>query len=248
MQERSLRPRLYLHQRILWLGLLTLASISLPLHAAPAKSTPRQFFQRILPLATKVNQHIRTQRGRVKTLYKQWKQRKPLTESDQKWLQEEAARYDIATFTSTSPQAWKKLLRRMDTVPLSMILAQAAHESAYGRSRFAREGNSLFGQWCFSSGCGIVPKARPEGRRYEVQRFPTYEASIAAYVHNLNTQRSYREFRQLRAAERNEDEGLCGSKLSPGLRHYAPGREKYVTAIQRMIRHYKLERYDDCSS
>ncbi len=120
-----------------------------------------------------------------------------------------------------------------------MVLAQAADESAWGRSRFALFGHNLFGQWCFLPGCGIVPKRRPKGAHYEVQRFNNENEAIASYFHNLNTGKSYR---MLRAQSRKNNKPLSGITLAQGLNHYSSRGIKYVREIQQIIRRYKLEK------
>lgn len=129
----------------------------------------------------------------------------------------------------------RRLLRRVDIVPPSLALAQAANESAWGTSRFAREGNNLFGQWCYTPGCGLVPMRRELGGRHEVKRFDWPYDSVASYVHNLNTHPAYRGFRQTRESLQDESQTLSGLALLDGLRSYSERGPEYLTAIRNII-------------
>ena len=127
------------------------------------------------------------------------------------------------------------LLRRVDVVPVSLALAQAAKESGWGTSRFVREGNNLFGEWCFEEGCGIVPKARAPGRRHEVRSFESPQASVESYLRNINTHPGYRSLRGARKAQRETRKDLSGVALARELSQYSERREDYVTEVRNLI-------------
>ena len=127
------------------------------------------------------------------------------------------------------------LLRRADIVPISIALAQAAKESGWGTSRFARQGNNLFGEWCYDPGCGLVPRERPEGRRYEVEAFATARDSVESYLRNINTHEGYRDFRRERARLREAGRTLSGLLLAEQLASYSERRGAYVNDIKRLI-------------
>ena len=129
----------------------------------------------------------------------------------------------------------KRLLKRMDVIPPSLAMAQAANESAWGTSRFAREGNNLFGQWCFRRNCGIAPAQRVEGATHEVRVFKKPYNSVVAYVHNLNTHRRYARLRNLRLAVRESGQPLNGLHLVEGLLGYSQEGPKYVEWIRQII-------------
>ena len=135
-----------------------------------------------------------------------------------------------------------KLKRRIDQVPASLVLAQAAIESAWGTSRFAKQGNNLFGQWCFTRGCGMVPQARAEDANHEVRRFASSQSSIRSYMHNLNTHRAYTKVRSQRAEQRARGESLSGCYLAEGLESYSEKGGQYVTMVKSMIRINRLEK------
>lgn len=137
------------------------------------------------------------------------------------------------------------LLRRVDAIPPSLALAQAANESAWGTSRFAVQANNFFGQWCFKKGCGVVPNKRDENKVHEVADFRTPEDSVKSYMMNLNTHDAYRDLRRIRQAQRLQKVPLSGLTLSQGLLNYSERKEEYVKEINAMIRFNKLQRFDE---
>ncbi|NOX09812.1 MAG: flagellar biosynthesis protein FlgJ [Gammaproteobacteria bacterium] len=150
------------------------------------------------------------------------------------WIKQLATEYKIQ-WDDSNPD-WDQLLLRVDGLPVDLIMVQAANESAWGLSRFARQGNNLFGQWCFSKGCGLVPGQRTEGARHEVRRFSSINESITSYVHNINTFGAYRELRNLRGQLREQDKPLDAIFLAQGLKQYSSRGMAYVEEIQSMIR------------
>ena len=133
------------------------------------------------------------------------------------------------------------LLHKVGIIPASLVLAQAANESAWGTSRFAIQGNNLFGQWCFSLGCGLVPNGRPVGANYEVRKFKDPQASVDSYMRNLNRHGSYANLRDIRACLTQHSETVTGRALSAGLIKYSTRRGDYIDEIRSMIRVNKLE-------
>jgi len=159
-----------------------------------------------------------------------------LSDEDWAWLQDLARRYRVEGFDLNAASQWATLIGRVDIVPTPLALMQAANESAWGTSRFARQGNGLFGQWSFNPGTGMVPKGRPEGSRYEVARFETVNGSVRSYLHNLNTHRAYTDFRKMRMRMREAGEGLNAHALASGLLRYSERRESYVEDLRAMLR------------
>jgi Bax protein len=133
----------------------------------------------------------------------------------------------------------------VDVVPVSLALAQAAIESGWGTSRFARQGNAIFGQWTSQDGKGLVPSARPEGKTHKVRSFDRLSESVEAYLLNLNTHRAYRDFRTLRQQSRNSGERPKGEVLATGLEAYSEKGEEYVDLLRDMIRVNRLAAFDD---
>ena len=128
-----------------------------------------------------------------------------------------------------------ELIQRIDHIPVSLALAQAANESAWGTSRFTIEGNNVFGQWCYEEGCGMVPSRRVSGARHEVEYFDTVEKSVKSYFLNINTHDSYAYLRDLRLKMRERGLKLDPMSLSIGLGRYSERGAGYVDEIQRII-------------
>ena len=159
-----------------------------------------------------------------------------LTVSSRDWLLRIASRYKVAEADFGSRRDWlDELLFRVDVVPTSLALAQAANESAWGTSRFAREGNNVFGQWCFDPGCGIVPKQRRSGATHEVRRFATLRDAMAAYFRNINTNANYQFFRELRQTMKSQRRELDSLVLAFGLNRYSARGRGYVEELQTII-------------
>lgn len=164
--------------------------------------------------------------------------------SERLWLRLLAHRYELDDFEPDNSDHWQALLRRVDIVPPSLALAQAANESAWGTSRFAREGNNYFGQWCYSRGCGLVPAERDEDASHEVAHFASARQSVRRYVNNINTHYAYEDLRQRRADLRAADAPVTGLKLAPALIRYSQRGQAYVDELEAMIRFNDLGRYD----
>lgn len=154
-----------------------------------------------------------------------------------------ARKYRVTMKTGTPvAQVVSELLLRADVIPVSLVLAQGATESGWGTSRFAIEGNNYFGIWCFSAGCGLTPLSRDKDRTHQVARFETVADSVSYYMHNINTHRAYRTFRQLRATLNPSDP--AGIVLADGLQHYSERGDEYVQDIKGMIRYNQLARFN----
>jgi Bax protein len=136
------------------------------------------------------------------------------------------------------------LLQRVDVVPVSLVVAQAANESAWGKSRFAREGNNLFGIWCYTEGCGIVPKLRKDEAKHEVRRYDSFKDSVVDYMKNINRHRAYQKLREIRAAERAAGRQLSGHRLAAGLGKYSEIGDDYIKRIRAIIDGRKLTLLD----
>jgi len=150
------------------------------------------------------------------------------------WLTDIANKYNIE-WDNSSPQ-WDSLLNRMDTIPVELVMSQAANESAWGTSRFAKKGNNLFGQWCFKKGCGIVPGQRDAGTKHEVKKFDSINSSVASYMHNINTTRAYKSLRSIRSELRSQNKPVDAMVLATGLEKYSSRGQAYVKEIQSMIK------------
>lgn len=178
-----------------------------------------------------------------------------LSPAEQKRLLHLARRYRVATPVVESSQVRlskgaqkvliEELLLRIDVIPVSLVLAQAANESAWGTSRFAIEGNNLFGQWCYQEGCGFVPYERVDDANHEVERFDTVEAGVAAYFKNINTHPSYSHFRRMRARMREQERSLDPIQLAYGLGSYSQRGDYYIDEVQTIIQQNNLQHRDE---
>lgn len=191
------------------------------------------FFRALLPIVLAEDERVRRQRGFVLAAYDAGM---PAPDSAE-WriLASLMKEYEVKGKPDTET-ARRTLLRRVDTVPTALVLAQAANESAWGASRFARLGNNLFGEWTYDADKGIVPAARKEGRTHAVRRFRSVRSSVRSYVHNINVGHAYRGLREMRARMRRDREPLDPFKLAGGLERYSARGKAYVEELRAMIR------------
>ena len=153
------------------------------------------------------------------------------------WLKRRFREYKI------EDQDLAKLKMRMDIIPVSIALAQAANESGWGTSRFALEGNALFGQWTWSKK-GISPKNKDPNQSHKILQFQILKASVRAYKNNLNTHNAYQEFREARAMLRQNNDPINGLELAKYLKNYAAIGKKYVAIIEDIIEKNSLTDFD----
>ena len=132
---------------------------------------------------------------------------------------------------------------RMDVVPASIALAQAAKESGWGTSRFALEGNAIFGQWTWD-GQGIAPLKRDDNKNHKILKFPILRASVKAYKNNLNTHKSYTKFREKRQQLRNKNKNITGLALTDTLKNYAQTGSEYTRILNQIITQNRLSDFE----
>lgn len=202
------------------------------------------FFGFLEPLAEWENRKILRDRERILAIQAELSSQQMLSPKTKRTLAALVEEYRLSEVELTLPEQVETLLRRADIIPLSMVLAQAATESAWGTSRFAIEGNNYFGQWCFRRGCGLVPLERSDGQRHEVAFFPDALHSVRSYIRNINTHPAYRELRQIRAGLRAAGESLEGLKLIRGLQSYSERGEDYIAELRLIIRGNNLHKLD----
>ena len=208
------------------------------------KQKKAKFFAFMLPLVELENNRVLIARAKLLSLHKLSEGAQPLSMEQRQWLFALAKQYRVDPEDHSDKHLIERLMSRVDIVPASMALSQSANESAWGTSRFAVEGNNLFGQWCFKKGCGLIPQQRPEGASYEVAVFDTPADSVGSYIRNLNTNSAYLYFRELRRELRLNNQELSGEHLAQGLMSYSIRGEHYISEVQAMIRVNKLARYD----
>ena len=206
-----------------------------------AKERKTLFLQTILPMVLSVNEELRSARSKVVALSKSMASGEDLDDAEADWLGELEQLFRIER-KGEAPAA-KALLKRLDEVPVGLALAQAAIESGWGTSRFAREGNALFGQRTWTQDDGLVPKNRQEGESFRVRRFDSPADSVWVYVHNLNTAPAYAGWRARRAALRAAGQGLSATALLSGLEPYSEKGADYLAMLDQMIRKEKLGRF-----
>jgi Bax protein len=199
----------------------------------------REFFAYLGPLVHQENERILADRRRLLEVRRAWAVR-GLTAADRAFVNRLAKEYRLSQGRSYRVML-DDLVKRVDVIPRSLVLAQAAKESGWGSSRFARNANNLFGQWCFESGCGVVPLGRPSSASHEVRRFPTVRASVRSYLRNLNSHPSYEPLRDVRATMRARGQALCGVTLAAGLERYSERGRAYVYEVQSLIVQNDLE-------
>jgi len=191
------------------------------------------FIKILLPLILKENKKITEDRKRLfKILNKNFN-----SPGERVWLKRRFKEYKI------EDKDLSKLKMRMDIIPVSIALAQAANESGWGTSRFALEGNALFGQWTWSKK-GISPKNKDKNKSHKVLQFQVLKASVSAYKNNLNTHNAYKEFREARAKIRENSDVINGLKLTKYLKAYASIGEKYVAILDDIIEKNSLTDFD----
>ena len=201
-----------------------------------ANTRKEKFFSFMRPILKAENKRVTAQRNFVKKCFVAHKMGWDVSQEQINRLEEIAREYKLRDADFQSEETYTKLLMRVDKVPVSLALIQAANESAWGTSYFAREGNNMFGQWCFTEGCGLVPRNRAEGAKHEVAAYPSVAHSVRAYIRNLNSHAAYTYFRNLRYELRQKNEPLKGDYLAIGLQKYSSKGMEYVNVIRSMIR------------
>ena len=198
------------------------------------KKKKNLFIQIILPLILEENNRIKLDRKKLFTILN----KNMNSDSEKKWLKSKFQQYGVINNDLST------LKVRMDIVPVSLAIAQAAKETGWGTSRFAIEGNALFGQWTWS-GEGIKPAGvDPEDSKHKVMKFKVLKASVRAYQRNLNTHGSYRQFRSTRANMRDNDEDLDSLLLADYLDKYAATGKEYTKIIKQIIKQNNLQDFD----
>nr|WP_237732818.1 glucosaminidase domain-containing protein [Shewanella schlegeliana] len=195
----------------------------------------RAFFDFLRPSIKHQNAIIQGERDFLIEIKKQLINGKELTEADEFRLQQISEKYQY-TLRSLTLNNIDTLLERVDIIPEQMVLIQAANETGWGSSRFAKEGLNFFGQWCFRKGCGLVPQSRTEGLSHEVALFKTVEDSVASYMRNLNSNAAYSLLRSIRADLRAQNKTPQAQDLVYGLINYSERQEAYIDELLEMLR------------
>jgi Bax protein len=203
------------------------------------------FFTFLHPYIDESNAGVLASRARLAGIRRQWRGG-PLGRRHLYWLHQmgAAAGMELDRFDQPTEAQLQELSLRIDIIPPSLALAQAALESGWGTSRFAREGNNLFGMWCYEPGCGMIPRHRPAGATYEVTSYYSPRESFDAYIRNLNSNPAYESLRLLREQSRRDGESPTGLDLADGLYRYSQEQWAYVGKVKGLIRSNELTLYD----
>jgi Bax protein len=196
----------------------------------------RSFFDYMRPIIELENNRVQKKRKRLLFLYKKKQRGEKLTDWDWKWINQYAREFRVKKDQIDEKKVWEELKKRIDIIPVSLALAQSANESAWGTSRFALQGSSMFGQLTFSkSDQGLVPERRDSGARHRVAKYHSVAESVRSYIKNLNTHPAYGKFRELRYQAREKGEEPKGYVLAKGLLMYSERGEEYVDEIEEII-------------
>ena len=208
----------------------------LPKDLSKIKSTQKKkntFIKIVMPLILYENNKILEERKKLfKILGKQSNSR-----GEKLWLKRRLKDYKVTN------EDIAELKLRMDIVPTSLAIAQAAKESGWGTSRFALDGNAMFGQWTWSKN-GIEPSEKEKNQSHKILKFPMLRSSVKAYLNNLNTHRGYREFREKRAGLRKKNKNISGLDLADYLYNYAATGDEYIKILKKIIKQNELTDFD----
>jgi Bax protein len=203
------------------------------------KTKKREFFQYIYPAIEQENKNLLQIRTEVAVMIEAMFLEENLLDEQQVLLNSLIKKYKVSE-KYTPLQQLNELLLRVDVVPIELVLVQAANESAWGTSRFAKIGLNFFGMWCYKKGCGMVPGGRDTGAKHEVAAFRSLEHGVQRYLHNINTNNAYSVFRTIRGQLRAQEQPLSPQILATGLLRYSIRGTDYVLEITEMIRHNQV--------
>ena len=191
------------------------------------------FIKIVLPLIVAENEKILDDREKLKVI----SEKKFTSDLEKQWLRQKLLEYKVKKGNLD------ELMRRMDMIPVSIALAQAAKESGWGTSRFALEGNAIFGQWTWD-GQGIAPLKRDGDKNHKILKFPILRASVKAYKNNLNTHKSYLKFREKRNSLREKNKKITGLALTGTLKNYAQTGSEYTKILNQIITQNRLSDFE----
>lgn len=223
-----------------------LAKLTYPIHMPDHKPVPdfskytdglkkkKAFFDYLSPYIERENARLAKLRGHILEIQAKQQAKQNLTMEEYAFIYSLFDEFKL-DMMDADEAGIQELLLRVDVIPASLVLTQAAVESGWGSSRFAVEGYNFFGQWCFKAGCGAVPSKRRPGKYHEVAVFQHTAASVNAYFYNLNTFYMYDDLRLLRAELRKNEGNFNPEKLAAGLGRYSERGQHYIEEISSMI-------------
>lgn len=201
------------------------------------------FIAFIYPIAQEQNLVIHNDRAFIENLQLIYTSKATLTTDEDYRLQQLSTQYNV-TYAPENPNYWPALLERINIIPPSLAVIQAALESGWGTSRFALEANNYFGQWCFKAGCGLIPNQRKKGKKHEVAIFEDVNDSVKRYMQNLNSFAAYQSLREKRRELQQTNQPITGLILAESLIKYSEKGQAYVDTVKKMIISNKIASLD----
>ncbi|MFT4654574.1 MAG: Bax protein [Kangiellaceae bacterium] len=193
------------------------------------------FFDYLTPAVQAQNQYIKDVRQYVQGLRAKHIAGEELSKDQQEELDWLIHEYRVDK-TQSIDDKYKELFRKIDIIPIELVLIQTANESGWGTSRFATKGYNFFGLWCFREGCGFVPSRRSDGAAHEVAKFDDLSSAMYAYMRNLNSHPAYKDLRKIRQKQRNNQKPITAHSMAAGLTKYSERGEEYVDELRDMMR------------
>jgi len=201
-----------------------------------SSSLKKELFIKVaLPLIVKENENLISQNLKIERLKNRFSS---INRREALWLRKKMEEYEVRN------NSIGELLMKIDAIPVSIALSQAAVESGWGSSRFASEGNALFGQYVWGDGKGIVPEERSEDEIHKIKSFKNLQSSVSSYMKNLNSNFHYDEFRLNRYVMRKNGINLDGIYLAEFLYNYST-EEDYPEKIKKIIQSNGLDDFDE---
>lgn len=195
----------------------------------------QEFITTLLPYIEEENSRLIALRRSVGAIFDKIETDLALSPSEQQQISKLASKYRVKGDPLVDVTARGEMLRKIDIIPSSLALAQAANESAWGESRFAQQANNLFGIWTYDQDKGLKPKRREEGKTHLVRIFDDFGESVRYYIYTLNSHPAYQELRQIRQQLRASKQIIDGRKLAAGLEKYSAKGQAYIELIQSLI-------------
>jgi Bax protein len=209
-----------------------------PAYGSGLNDKKRAFIQTLLPYIESENRRLVKLRAQLAAVIGSLENGAPVSAEEQKRLARLASKYRVEGDPLKDAGARAALMQKIDIIPASLALAQAANESAWGESRFAREANNLFGIWTYDESRGLKPLRREEGKTHLVRIFEDFGESVRYYMYTLNSHPAYSELRDIRRQLRQANSDIDGHQLAAGLEKYSAKGSAYIELIQSLIRQH----------
>lgn len=204
----------------------------------------QEFITTLLPYIEEENRRLTVLRVNVAGMFNKIENNTALSTSEQQQIRKLANKYRVEGNPLVDKAAREEVLRKIDIIPSSLALAQAANESAWGESRFAQEANNLFGIWTYDEDKGLKPRKREKGKTHLVRIFDGFDESVRYYMYTLNSHPAYKELREIREQLRASDHVINGHELATGLEKYSAKGQAYIDLIQSLIKQNEWARLD----